>query len=138
MTVPVRRPILPAMRRAACLVLLVLLGACTDPALMQRRAYLASFVGQSEVALVRALGVPTRSVDIKGEKFLAYDDRHLEALPGFYGGGPWWGPGWGPAWGPAWGPWGWGPPVIVARGCETTFDISGGKVVSLAMRGPDC
>ena len=134
MTILVGRHIFAAMRRAACLALVIVLGACTDQALMQRRAYLASFVGQSEVALVRALGVPTRSVDIKGEKFLAYDDRHLEVLPGFYGGPPWWGPGWSPGW----GPWGWGPPIVVARGCETTFDVSGGKVVSLTMRGPDC
>ncbi len=126
------------MRRVACLILLVLLClvslcACADQALEQRRAYLASFVGQSEDALVRSLGVPTRSVSVKGETFLAYDDRHLEVLPGFYGGPPWWGPGWGPGWG-----WGWGPPIVIARGCETTYEVDSGKVIGFSMRGPDC
>ncbi|HTU55074.1 MAG TPA: hypothetical protein VMF62_13990 [Acetobacteraceae bacterium] len=126
------RPILRAMRRLACLALLVLLGACTDHALLQRRAYLASFVGQSEADLVRQLGVPTRTFALKDETFLAYDDRHLELLPGFSAGAPAWG-----TWGPGWG-WGWAPPIVVARGCESTFDIRGGKVVGLTMRGPDC
>ena len=126
------RPILRAMRRLACLAVLVLLGACTNHALEQRRAYLASFVGQSEADLVRQLGVPTRTFSLKDETFLAYDDRHLELLPGFYAGPPGWGP-----WSPGWN-WGWAPPIVIARGCESTFDIRDGKVVGLAMRGPDC
>lgn len=132
MTIPVGRTISPAMRRLACLTLLILLGACTNQAVLQRRAYLAAFIGRSEADLVRQLGVPTRTFTLKGETFLAYDDRHLELLPGFYAGSPGWGP-----WGPGWG-WGWAPPFVVARGCETTFDIRDGKVVGLAMRGPDC
>jgi hypothetical protein len=122
------------MRGVAVLGLLVLLGACANQALQQRRAFIASLVGQSELDLVRQLGVPTRTLTVDGEKFLAYDDRRLEVLPGYYGGGPWWGPGWGP-WG--WGG-GWGPPIVLARGCEITFDIRAGKVASFTMVGPDC
>ena len=127
------RPTLRAMRRLACLALLVLLGACTDRALLQRRAYLASFVGQGEADLVRQLGVPTRTFTLKDETFLAYDDRHSSS---FCPASPPARPAWGP-WGPGWG-WGWSPPIVVARGCESTFDIRGGKVVGLTMRGPDC
>ncbi len=122
---------LRAMRRAVFLLLIVL-GACTNQALEARRAYLTSLIGESEIDLVRQMGVPTRTFTLNGEKFLAYDDRRLEFVPGFYGGPPWWGPGWGP--------WGWGasPPQVIVRGCETTFEIKAGKVASYSLRGPEC
>lgn len=118
--------------RLVGLTAVLLLGACANQALEARRAHLASLVGESEVNLVREMGVPTRTLTLNGAKFLAYDDRRLEFVPGFYGGPPWWGPGWGP--------WGWGmsPPVVIQRGCETTFEIRDGKVASFSLRGPDC
>ena len=114
------------------LIAVLLLGACADHALEARRAYIASLVGVSETDLVRQMGVPTRSFSVNGETFLAYDNRRLEFVPGFYGGPPWWGPGWGP--------WGWwaSPPLAVERGCETTFEVRDGKVVSFSRRGPEC
>lgn len=114
------------------LIALLLLSACAHQELAARRAHLASLIGESEVELVRQMGVPTRTFTLHGEKFLAYDERRLQFVPGFYGGPPWWGPGWGP--------WGWGaaPPVVVVRGCETTFEIQAGKVASFSLRGPDC
>lgn len=121
-----------ARMRIVGLLAVLLLGACVNQTLEARRAQLASLIGKSEIDLVRQMGVPTRTFTLNGEKFLAYDDRRLEFVPGFYGGPPWWGPGWGP--------WGWGasPPIVVARGCETTFEIQGGKVASFSLRGPDC
>ncbi len=118
--------------RSLGLIALLVLGACANQALEARRAQLAALVGQSEIELVRQMGVPTRTLTLNGEKFLAYDDRRIEFVPGFYGGPPWWGPGWGP--------WGWGasPPMVIERGCETTFEISGGKVTSFSLRGPEC
>lgn len=122
------------MLRAAVLLALLLLGACANQELAKRRAFLTSMVGQSEIDLVRQMGVPTRSFDLNGERFLAYDDRRLDYVPGFYTGPPWWGPGWG-GWG--WG-WGWAPPMVIARGCEATFEIRAGKVASYSLRGPEC
>ncbi len=118
--------------RSLGLIALLVLGACANQALEARRARLASLVGQSEIDLVRQMGVPTRTLTLNGEKFLAYDDRRIEFVPGFYGGPLGWGPGWGP--------WGWGPspPMAIERGCETTFEISGGKVTSFSLRGPEC
>ncbi|MGH7118873.1 MAG: hypothetical protein ACREFP_07775 [Acetobacteraceae bacterium] len=114
------------------LTVLFVLGACANQELAARRAHLTSLIGESEIDLVRQMGVPTRTFTLHSEKFLAYDDRRLEFVPGFYGGTPWWGPGWGP--------WGLGPspPLVIARGCETTFEIQGGKVASFSLRGPDC
>ena len=123
------------MRRVIVIGLLLLLGACANQAPQQRRAFIASLVGKSELDLVRQLGVPTRTFTVDGEKFLAYDDRRVEVLPGYYG-APWGGPGWGP-WGWGWGG-GWGPPIVLARGCEITFDIREGKVASFTLVGPDC
>jgi hypothetical protein len=91
---------------------------------------MAHFVGQSEADLVRQLGVPSRSYDVDGQRFLAYTERRLDVTPGFYP-GPWWGP---------WGPWGYPlvPQQVVEYGCETTFDIAAGKVQSFTIRGNDC
>lgn len=119
--------------RFAPLLALVLLGGCAAHALKVRRAYLTSLIGESEVALVRQMGVPTRTFEANGEKFLAYDTRHLEVVPGFYG-PPWFGPRFGPfAWSYAWN-----TPYVVARGCETTFEIKDEKVASFSVHGPDC
>lgn len=117
--------------RRAMIALLLVVGGCANH-LVARRAYLNSLVGESELQLVRQMGVPTRSFALDGEKFLAYDHRWLEFAPGFYAGPPWWGPGWGP--------WGWGasPPLLVQRGCETTFEIIDGKVASYSLRGDSC
>lgn len=120
--------------RCAVLAALLLLGGCASRELEARRAHLASLVGESEIELVRQMGVPTRTFTLSGDKFLAYDDRRLEFVPGYYGGPPWWGPGWGR------GPWFWGsaPPIVVQRGCETTFEIQDGKVASFSLRGAGC
>ena len=60
-------------------------GACTGG--FDRQAYLNQLVGQPETELVRQLGVPTRTFETAGHKFLAYDeDRPSEIYGGFAGG----------------------------------------------------
>ena len=100
-------------------------------------AYLNTLVGKSETDLVRAMGVPSRSFDSGGHKFLAYSRTKLESTPGDPGFGPGW--GWGyPGWHGGWGGWGGFPPQIIQRDCETTFDLLNGTVQAYNLRGNDC
>jgi hypothetical protein len=115
------------------------LGACAYPN-PQHVAELNALVGKSETDLVRTLGVPSRTYDTGGHRFLAYSKSKLETIPGTPGFGPWWGGGyWGGGyWGGGWGGWGGFPPEIVQRDCETTFDLLNGTVQSWKLRGNDC
>jgi hypothetical protein len=123
------------------------LGACAYPN-PQHVAALNALVGKSETDLVRSMGVPTRTYDTGGHRFLAYSRNRLETIPGDPGFGPWgggyWGGGWGGGgWGGGgWGGWGggWGGfgPEIVQRDCETTFDLLNHIVQSWSLRGNDC
>ncbi|CAH2604182.1 conserved protein of unknown function [Rhodovastum atsumiense] len=120
------------MRRAGCVVLiLALLGGCVDR-LAERQAFLASLIGKTEPELVQVIGVPTRAIDTGGQRFLAYTETRLDVIPG-PGPIPWGRPGW-------YGPWGYGgfPTEIVARVCETTFEIVDGRVRSYQLRGNAC
>ena len=112
------------------LLLCTLAGACaTGP---DRRLVLASLVGQSETEVVRQLGVPTRSYETGGRKFIAYDERRTDVVPPqpFIGGFGYFGYGYGT--------FGAFPAQLVERGCETTFEVSGGRVVSWSLRGNAC
>lgn len=113
---------------AACLV-----AGCANYSLQRRQAALAPLVGQTEADLVRQLGVPTRVFETDGQRFLSYDEIRTDILPGF---APYYGSWWGP-WG-GWGGYGGFPPTVVQYGCQTTFDIAGGKVVSFSLRGNGC
>ena len=93
---------------------------------------LASLVGQPETEVVRQLGVPTRSYETGGRKFIAYDERRTELIPQapFIGGFGYFGYGYG----------GFGglPAQLIERGCETTLEVAGGRVVSWTLRGSAC
>jgi hypothetical protein len=115
--------------RARILVALLLLSACAD-GLAARKASLAPLVGQSEADLVRALGVPTRSFESGGHRFLEYEARDVSIIPGLPG------HGFGP-WG-SWGYYGAMPPQVVERVCDTTFDLVNGRVASFTLRGNAC
>ena len=119
-----------------CAPLLVALAGCGDGG-AARLAFLASLVGQYETDLVRQLGVPTRSYETDGRKFLAYDQRRLDIIPAgpFFGG---FGYGRFGYWGPGLGLYGAFPPSVVERGCETTFELAGGRVASWSLRGNAC
>ena len=124
------------MRRALPVLLPILLAACAVNNGEERRAYLTSLVGAPEAELVRQLGVPTRSYETTGRKFVAYDERRVDVIPGgpFFGGF-----GYGYGYGGLGSGFGYAfPPQVVERGCETTFEIDGGRVQSWARRGNAC
>jgi hypothetical protein len=116
----------------AGLVLLPLLTGCiSEP---DRRAVLNSLLGKSETDAVRVLGVPDRSFESGGRRFLAFVDRRSEA----YGGGV----GIFGTYGYAYG----GPgvlaydpgPAVFQRLCEMTIEIAEGRVASYSLRGNAC
>jgi len=119
------------MRRFVVLSLIVALAGC-GPSLQEREAAMNRFIGQPEAVLVQQMGVPSRTYEAGGVKFLAYDERRLDYAPGFYGGGPWGYPGW----------YGYGyatfPPTTVERICETTFEVVGSVVQRVSLRGNAC
>jgi len=98
------------MRRLAVLALVLAVPACGPNRGAERRAFLASLVGRPEASAVQALGVPDRTYETGGVRFLAYDERRFEAIPGgtFLG------------------------------GCEMTLAVAGGRVQSWTMRGTLC
>jgi hypothetical protein len=107
--------------------LALLLAACaTGPSLEQR---LAQLIGKREVEVVMALGVPTRTYEADGRKFLQYEQRRTIIYPGdFYWARPYgrFGPGLSSG------------PVLITRGCDTTFTLQQGVVESFFLRGDDC
>ena len=124
--------------RTVALACALALGACAYPN-PQHVAAMNALVGKSEADLVRTLGVPSRTYDTGGHRFLAFSRSKLETIPGDPGFGPWGGGFWvGPYWGGGWGGWGGFPPEIVQRDCETTFDLLSGTVQSWNFRGNDC
>jgi hypothetical protein len=69
------------MRRVLMIAMLTALTGCVN-LLAERRAELAHWVGQPETALVGAMGAPTRTYETGGMKFLTYEDRRVEIIPG--------------------------------------------------------
>ena len=128
------------MSRGAALLLATLapvlawaLGGCaTGPT---RAQAMQAYIGQPVTVLVAGMGVPNRTFDANGVRFLAYDEQRVDVVPGTYG-SPWWGagpgfPGW--AWAPA--PM---PPSIVTWSCETTFQVQDDIVRAFTLRGNAC
>lgn len=112
--------------RLAILGLALLLGGCVNT-LQERQSFLTQLVGKPEIDAITSLGVPNRSFETDGVKFLAWDQQRIDVVGG--GGGPW---GWG---------WGWGggfPAQVVVWSCETTLAVRGGVIVSYNLRGNAC
>lgn len=118
------------MRRFAPWFLLAVLTACTPG--FDRPAFLTTFVGQPEAEVVRRLGVPTRTFETGGRRFLAYAERRVDVVPAgpFFGGFGYFGGGYGY--------YGAFPSQVVERGCETTFEVADGRVVTWSLRGNAC
>jgi hypothetical protein len=112
-----------ALRRAALLACCALPAACADD-LAMRTAALSHFVGQPEQTLLQTMGVPSRSYDADGVKFLAYDERRVDIIPGTPGVGVWHA--------------GAIAPQPIERWCETTFQVAQGVVRSFTLRGNAC
>ena len=117
--------------------ILLLVAAC-EPG-VSRATYLSQFIGRTEPELIAAVGVPVRSIESGGVKFLAYSDRRVDIIPGSPGFA-----GYGPAFGPyGYGsPYGYGfaslPPQVIERDCETTFELVDNRVRSFKLRGNAC
>ncbi|MGG5811785.1 hypothetical protein [Falsiroseomonas sp. CW058] len=116
--------------RPAFLALPLLLAACAQgPTLGER---LSTLVGRSEGDLVAALGVPVRTHEADGRRFLQFEQRRAVAVsqPGFDR--PFFTP-YGPRWGyvPA-------PPAYAVVGCDITFALREGRVESFTFRGEGC
>lgn len=110
------------------LIAVLVVASCADPAAVARHeAAMNAYVGQSELDLVHKLGVPSRSYDVDGRRFLAYSRRSIDVWPGMSFGG--------------FGPFGYGggvPPQVVQWACDTTFELVGGRVIGWQQRGNNC
>jgi hypothetical protein len=115
------------MRRAILLVLAGLVAGCVDQ-LAAREAYLSRFVGQPESTLVQQMGVPTRSFETGGVRYLAYNEHRINLIPTFPSYSPfftgWYGGGF--------------PTQVVELRCETTFEVADGTVKAFTLRGNAC
>ena len=118
-----------AVMKHALLVLTLALTACTDH--QDRERSLTALVGQPEAELVRQMGVPNRSYETAGRKFVAYTQRQTV----YFGASPFFGYGYG-YFGP--GAYTGFPAEVVERRCETTFEIGTGRVLSWTDRGNSC
>ena len=111
------------------------LAGCAAP--VDRSPFLNSLVGQPETELVRRLGVPTRTYETSGHRFLAYQERQTSIVGTGIGFGDFGGLGYG-----GFGYGGFGTTFsnsrIVERVCETTFDVAGGRGMTWSLRGNAC
>jgi hypothetical protein len=111
--------------------LIAVLAGCGND-IAEREARLRPLVGQNEKAVIEAMGVPSRSYETGGSRYLAYVERRVEVVPGMSGCG-------------GFGGWPYGfcgggiPPQVVERRCETTFEIGAdGLVRTFTLRGNAC
>jgi hypothetical protein len=115
------------MYRVVLLLLIGLLAGCVNQ-IAAREARLRPFIGQPESVLVQQLGVPSRTYETAGVKYLAYDEQSIDVVPGFPNYNPyftgWYGGGF--------------PPQVVELRCETTFEVADGTVRSFNLRGNAC
>jgi hypothetical protein len=115
------------MRRAIPFLLCGVLAGCGNQ-LAARQAQLSQLIGQPEAALIRQLGVPNRSYETGGVKYLAYLEQRVDIMPGMPSYNPfftgWYGGGF--------------PPEVINLRCETTFEIAGGAVKGFSLRGNAC
>lgn len=122
--------------RVTTLVLcLPLLATACANGLAERRAALAPLIGKSETDLVRQLGVPNRTFETGGHRFLAYVEDRTTVLPGVGPIGPF---GYPYAGGWVGGYVGSLPPEVLDRVCETTFEVDAGRVTGVTLRGNAC
>jgi hypothetical protein len=113
------------MIRALSCVLLLLVAACEQGPTLEQR--LSTFIGRSEGDIVASLGVPTRTFETEGRRFLQFESRRTVLVPQP---SPYFGP---------FGPRGWGPvDTPVAVGCDVTFEMRDGRALSFSYRGNGC
>ena len=69
------------MRKLLALAGVALLAGCAYPNPQHVQA-LNALIGKSETDLLRSYGVPNRTYDSAGHKFLAYSRNRIESIPG--------------------------------------------------------
>lgn len=108
------------------LPLMLLAGCAIGPNLESR---LAASIGQSELQLVEGFGVPNRTYETGGLRFLQYEERRqvMHQLD------PYWGYPYG-----RFAPYSVAGPVLLTRSCDITFILKEGRVQSFTTRGDDC
>jgi hypothetical protein len=113
----------------------VALASCALPTAEGFATRLSQYVGRSEADVVAEFGVPARTFESGGRRFLQFEERRLVTIPGQ----PYFGPLGGPR---RFGPWGypaWGSgPSVESRSCDVTFEVRDGRVESFSFRGNDC
>ena len=117
-------------------LVLPLLAGCANHTQQDLEARLGTLIGAPEADLVRRMGVPSRSYETEGRKFLAYFEPWADyaMVPGasfsggMFGGGGGLGVGYGYR----------HYPEMVNRFCETTFEVVRGRVASFTLRGSSC
>lgn len=127
-------PVTPA-RAALALVLAFGLGACAFPTREAYDAQMAALVGRSEAELVGALGVPVRTHEAGGLRFLEYERRRVVGTPAGGAGFGRFGYPYGYGYGAGFG---YGGTFVDTRECSTTFTLRGGRVERFSRRGDDC
>jgi len=123
------------MRPSLALLPLLGLAACAvGPTLDER---LATYVGRSELELVSALGVPTRSYETGGQKFLQYEESRTVPFTGGFGGPVGYG-GYGRGFygGGLYG--GFATTTYAPVQCDVTFALQGDRVLRASYRGQGC
>lgn len=112
---------------------LAVAGCAVGPPLEQR---LLPFIGQTEGDLVAVLGVPERTYEADGRKFLTFEDKRSYIVAG----SPYLGRGYGRygyGYGLGYGPF-FSPPGYIVRFCEITFAFRDGRAESFSFRGDGC
>jgi hypothetical protein len=118
------------MRNMVALTVCCAVAGCADYGLQQRQAELNRLVGHGETEVVQRFGVPTRTYETGGLKFLAYSQSRIVYDPGIVS--PFFGYGY-------FGPYAGGfPPTVYQRDCETTFQLRAGLVQAVTLRGNAC
>ena len=113
----------------------VLLSGCVNYE-KEREAYLTSMVGLSEAELIQRMGVPQRTYEANGHKFLAYEHQSESYISdGGMGMG-----GFGMM---GMGPYDFGEPSfdsgeVDVSTCQTVFDVVKGVVQNFSRHGDGC
>lgn len=100
----------------------LLLASCAPGPTLDEQ--LSTQINRTELELVSSWGVPARSYEVEGRRFLLYEQRRMILLqgPSYYG--------------PRWG--GWGAPVAGEVTCNITFELRDGRVQGFSHRGQGC
>jgi hypothetical protein len=109
---------------------LFLLGGCAVPTTAAFDARMSGLIGHPEAEVVAALGVPVRTHEAGGQRFLQYESRRLVTCPGSYPFGPY-------RYG-YYGGFGGFPPSVEALECDLTFVLRNGRVEGFTRCGNDC